>query len=72
MPRLVIRVVRGVIKGESRKVGPARQWRAQTTLPLAWIAERLSLGTRGHLARLLQRRSERRRLPPTDQRMLGI
>lgn len=41
-------------------------------MPLAWIAERLSLGTRGHNAWLLQRRSERRRLPPADQRLLGI
>ena len=49
-----------------------RQLRAQTILPLAWIAERLSLGTRGHLAWLLQSRLERRRLPPAGQRLLGI
>ena len=51
-------------KGESRKVELARQLRGQTTMPLAWIAERLSMGTRGHLAWLLPRHSERRRLPP--------
>jgi len=33
--------------------------RSQTTLPLAWIAERLSMGTRGHLAWLLQQRRDK-------------
>ena len=37
-------------KGEPRKVELAWELRSQTTMPLAWIAERLNLGTRGHLA----------------------
>jgi REP element-mobilizing transposase RayT len=40
-------------KGDPRKVTLARQLRSQTTLPLAWIAERLSMGSRGYLAWLL-------------------
>ena len=31
-------------KGEPRKLALAWQLRSQTTLPLAWIAERLSMG----------------------------
>jgi hypothetical protein len=42
--------------GEPRKVALAWQLRSQTTMPLAWIAERLNLGSRGRLAWLLQRR----------------
>ena len=40
-------------KGEPRKVKLAQQIRAQTTMPLAWIAQRLSMGSRGYLAWLL-------------------
>ena len=32
----------------------AWELRSPTTMPLAWIAERLNMGTRGHLAWLLQ------------------
>ena len=46
-------------KGEPRKVDLAWKLRSQTTLPLAWIAERLSMGTRGHLAWLLQQRRDK-------------
>ena len=46
-------------KGEPRKVDLARKLRSQTTLPLAWIAERLSMGTRGHLAWLQQQRRDK-------------
>ena len=37
-------------KGDPRKVELARELRSQTTMPLAWIAERLNLGCRGYLA----------------------
>ncbi len=39
--------VRAHRKGEPRKVDLAWELRSQTTMPLAWIAERLNLGTRG-------------------------
>ncbi|MCX6926499.1 MAG: hypothetical protein NT154_25315 [Verrucomicrobia bacterium] len=54
-------------KGEPRKVELAWQLRSQTTMPLAWIAERLNLGTRGHLAWLLQRRGQSRLTTPVGQ-----
>src|ERR1022692_2184419 len=41
-------------KGERGKVQLARELRSKTTMPLAWIAERLNMGSRGHLAWLLQ------------------
>jgi hypothetical protein len=41
-------------KGDPQKVKLARELRAKTTMPLAWIARRLHMGTRGHLAWLLQ------------------
>jgi ribosomal protein L39E len=60
-------------KGEARKVALARDLRSKTTMPLAWIAQRLSMGTRGHLAWLLQRRSPDRRLAASsDQGLLEI
>jgi hypothetical protein len=40
-------------KGDLNKVKLALALRSQTTMPLAWIAQRLSMGTRGHLALLL-------------------
>ena len=60
-----------------RKVGPRKvelawQLRSQATMPLTWIAERLNLGTRGHLAWLLQRRGQSRLTAPVDQCLLGI
>ena len=59
-------------KGEPRKVELAWQLRSQTTMPLAWIPERLNLGTRGHLAWLLQRRGQSRHAAPADQCLLRI
>jgi hypothetical protein len=41
-------------------------------MPLAWIAERLNMGTRGHLAWLLQHRGQSRLTAPADQRLLRI
>jgi hypothetical protein len=39
-------------KGDPAKVAIARRLRAETTMTLAWIAERLQMGTRTHLAHL--------------------
>ena len=40
-------------KGDKMKVRLAGRLRAETTVPLKWIAQRLSMGTRGHLQHLL-------------------
>lgn len=53
-------------KGEPRKVELAWELRSTSTMPLAWIAERLIMGTRGHLAWLLQHR-DRDPLPAPAQ-----
>ena len=59
-------------KGEPRKVDLAWELRSQTTLPLAWTAERLNLGTRGHLAWWRQQRGQSRHAAPANQRLLRI
>jgi len=59
-------------KGEPRKVELAWELGCKTTMPLAWIAERLTMGTRGHLAWLLQQRGQSRLAAPADQCLLGI
>jgi hypothetical protein len=41
-------------KGDPRKVELALELRSKTTVPLLWLAERLCMGSRGHLAWLLQ------------------
>ena len=43
-------------KGHSAKVALAVRLRAETTMTVGWIAERLGMGTRGHLNLLLYRR----------------
>ncbi len=43
-------------KGERGKIQLARELRPKTTTPVAWIAARLNVGSRGHLAWLLQQR----------------
>ena len=40
-------------KGDPFKVALAAKLRGQTTVTVGWIAEHLSMGTRGHLAHLL-------------------
>lgn len=40
-------------KGDAVKVRVAKRLRAQTTVTLKWIAQRLCMGTRGHLTHLL-------------------
>jgi hypothetical protein len=42
-------------KGDPAKVKLAAELRAGTTMPLAWIAERLAMGSRGYLTWLLYR-----------------
>jgi len=59
-------------KDEPRRVALAWKLCSLTTMPLDWIAERLSLGTRGHLAWLLQQRRDKLPAWPTDQRLLAI
>ncbi len=64
--------LQGRPKGEQRKLELARELRSKTTMPLAWIAQRLHMGTRGHLAWLLQRTGKSQFSAPTDQAMLSI
>ena len=47
-------------KGDERKLRIARRLREETTMTLTWIAERLRMGTKTHLAHLLywQQRGE--------------
>ena len=59
-------------KGEPGKVRLARELRSKTTMPLDWIAARLNMGTRGHLAWLLQQRKSGGLTTPTNQRLLEI
>jgi putative transposase len=40
-------------KGDSRKLAIVRRLRAETTVTLEWIAQRLRMGTRGYLVHLL-------------------
>ena len=42
--------------GDAGKVALAARLRAETTMTVGWIAERLSMGTRGHLNHLLYRK----------------
>jgi REP element-mobilizing transposase RayT len=42
-------------KGDAGKVAVAARLRAETTMTVGWIAERLGMGTRGHLNHLLYR-----------------
>jgi len=46
-------------KGDPVKVSLAARLRAETTMTVGWIAERLAMGTRGYLNNLLYRRRKR-------------
>ena len=59
-------------KGEPRKVKLAQELRSGTTMPLAWIAERLSMGSRGYLAWLLGRGRKAGRAQAGGPRLPGI
>ena len=45
-------------KGDAMKVALAARLRAETAMTVGWIAERLEMGTRGHLNHLLYRRKK--------------
>ena len=45
-------------KGHPANVKLAAEVRAGTTMPLAWLAERLAKGSRGHLTWLLYRQGK--------------
>jgi hypothetical protein len=51
-----LRVEHTRTKGDPVKVALAARWRAETTMTVWWIAERLAMGTRGYLNHLLYRR----------------
>ena len=46
-------------KGDPVKLALAVRLRAETTMTVGWIAERLAMGTRGYLNHLLYRRRKR-------------
>jgi len=50
-------------KGDSAKLKLAQELRRKTTVFIAWIAQRLCMGSRGYLAWLLQQQKRRERLP---------
>lgn len=51
-------------KGDPRKIAIAQRVRAETTVTMTWIAERLHMGTRSHLAHLLYWTGRREREAP--------
>jgi hypothetical protein len=58
---------------EDRKPLLAAKLRAQSTITVSWIAQRLALGTRGQLAHLLYRNAETSAdRPQSNQRSLRI
>ncbi len=59
-------------KGKPRKVTLARELRAKMALALVWIAERVWMAGRGHLAWLLQQLGASRLAAPTRQGLLRI
>ena len=65
--------IAGWRKGHPFKVQLAARLRAQTTVTVSWIAQRLAMGTRGHLAHLLDRNDHTRPAPPqSNQPTLNI
>jgi hypothetical protein len=63
--------IAGWRKGHPFKVRLAARLRAQTTVTVGWIAHRLGMGTRGHLAHLLYRNEQTPTdpLPPSQPRL---
>ena len=55
-------------KGHPFKVKLAARLRAETTVTFSWIAHRLAMGTRGHLAHLLYRNQRTRTGLPLPNR----
>jgi REP element-mobilizing transposase RayT len=58
-------------KGHPFKIRLAAKLRAETTVTVSWIAERLSMGSRGHLAHLLFIH-ERTHIEPSSSNQLGL
>ena len=59
-------------KGHPFKIKLAALLREQTTVTVAWIAERLSMGSRGHLMHLLYQNGKGTDFGNEQQRSLGI
>lgn len=59
-------------KGEPPKMELAWELQDRTTMSLARIAERLQMGSRSHLAWLLQQHAKDGRPAPADQALLEI
>jgi hypothetical protein len=59
-------------KGHPFKIRLALKLREQTTVTLAWIAERLAMGSRGHLMHLLYRNGKSPEARPEQQSLLRI
>ena len=59
-------------KGDPGKVRLALELRSRTTMPLAWIAQRLCMGSRGYLAWLVQQRAKDRLADRPGQKRLAI
>ena len=59
-------------KGDAGKVRLAMELRRQTTVPLAWIAQRLQMGSRGYAAWLLQQVKRKTLADHPDQGQLAI
>ena len=60
-------------KGHPFKVKLAARLRTETTVTVAWIARRLGMGTRGHLAHLLQlNRLASAQSPSSNQQSLNL
>ena len=58
--------------GHPFKIKPAARLREQTTVTVAWIAERLTMGSRGHLMHLLYQNGKGTDFGNEQQRSLGI
>jgi hypothetical protein len=60
-------------KGHPFKLKLAARLRAETTVTVGWIARRLAMGARGHLAHLLYLHARTlSESPPSNQPSLGI
>jgi CO/xanthine dehydrogenase Mo-binding subunit len=59
-------------KGDPGKIKVAQELRSKTTMPLAWIAQRLRMGSRGYLAWLLQQQKGPKSNEPAKQKPLPL
>jgi putative transposase len=59
-------------KSDPGKLALARELRAQTTMPVGWIARRLAIGTRGYLAFLLSQSNKKSRKSSAPYKLLKI